>query len=134
MPIEFSISTNSGVPIYRQIVEQVCGALTTGRLAPDEALPSVRALAEWLVVNPNTVARAYGELVREGVVASQPGRGVIVTRRRQVYTKAERSRRIDQAAAVLVNEAIVLGAAVEEIVAAVERKFSELGQVPEGKP
>jgi GntR family transcriptional regulator len=59
-----NITTGSGTPIYRQIVEQVRLAVATGALGPGEALPSVRSLAERLLINFNTVAKAYAELVR----------------------------------------------------------------------
>ena len=73
MSLTLSIQTGSTVSIYRQIVEQVCAAALAGRIREDEPLPSVRGLAEQLVINPNTVSRAYGELVREGI--SKRGRG-----------------------------------------------------------
>ena len=62
---------------------------------PWEQMPSVRALAEQLVINPNTVARTYADLIREGVLEAQKGKGVFVARRRAVFTKAERLRRLD---------------------------------------
>jgi GntR family transcriptional regulator len=128
MPVNFSISINSGVPIYRQIVEQVAAAVAIGKLAAEDPLPSVRALAEQLVINPNTVGRAYAELVREGVIEARPGRGMVIAQRRQVYAKAERTRRLEQAASVLVNEAVILGCELDEVIAAVNRGFRELGK------
>src|SRR5689334_11506271 len=109
MPLKVSILTGSDVSIYQQIVDQVCAAIAAGRIAADEALPSVRALAEELVINPNTVARAYGELVREGILESRPGRGMFVSKRRQIYSRAERTRRIEQAVTSLVSQAFRLG-------------------------
>ena len=128
MALTFFIVTNSSVPIYRQIVEQVATAVATGQLVADDPLPSVRALAERLVLNPNTVARAYGELVREGVVEAHAGRGMVIAERRQVYSKAERTRRLEHAAAVLVNEAVILGCDVDEVIATVRRKFKDLNK------
>lgn len=122
MPLAISILTGTSVPIYRQVVEQICAAVLTGRLHEDEALPSVRALAEDLVVNPNTIARAYGDLVREGVLESQPGRGMFVARRRQIYSNAERARRMEQAVTALVSEGFMLGYTPEEILARVAQK------------
>jgi GntR family transcriptional regulator len=115
MPLTISIQTSSSVPIYRQIVEQVCAAVLAGRLREDEPLPSVRALAEQLLVNPNTVSRAWGELVREGVLESRPGRGMFVSHRRQIYSGPERARRMEQAVTSLVSEAFVLGFTPDEI-------------------
>src|SRR5437868_475252 len=95
MAIEFSVVTGSEVPIYRQIVDQICRAIATGQLDVGEQLPSVRILAEQLVINPNTVRKTYADLVRQGILDSQQGKGVFVARRRTVYTKAERMRRIN---------------------------------------
>lgn len=116
MPFAISVQTSSSVPIYKQIVEQVCAAVLAGRLREDEPLPSVRVLAEQLPINPNTVSRAWGELVREGVVESRPGRGMFVSQRRQIYSGPERTRRMEQAVISLVSEAFVLGFTPDEIV------------------
>lgn len=126
MPLKISILTGSNVSIYQQIVDQVCAAIAGGHIATDEALPSVRALAEELVINPNTVSRAYGELVREGILESRPGRGMFVSKRRQIYSKAERTRRIDQAVRSLVSQAFRLGLSADEIVEEVTRKTREM--------
>jgi GntR family transcriptional regulator len=115
MPLTISIQTSSSVPIYRQIVEQVCAAVLARRLHEDEPLPSVRVLAEQLLVNPNTVSRAWGELVREGVLESRPGRGMFLSQRRQIYSGPERARRMEQAVTSLVSEAFVLGFTPDEI-------------------
>ena len=72
------ISQDAGIPIYRQIVEQVRDSIDAGVHRPGEALPSLRALAVEIRVNPNTVQRAYEELEREGLVESRRGRGVFV--------------------------------------------------------
>ena len=122
MPISIAIHPGSQTPIYRQIVEQVCAAALEHRLRDDEPLPSVRALAEQLVVNPNTVARAYAELARDGIIEARPGRGMYLSERRRIYTAAERARRMEQAVATFVSEAFVLGYSPEEIVELVERR------------
>jgi GntR family transcriptional regulator len=126
MPLNITIQTGSNVSIYRQIVEQVCGAVLSRRIGDDEPLPSVRALAERLLINANTVARAYSELVREGVIEARPGRGMFVSKRRQIYSKAERNRRIDQAVSSLVAEAFMLGITSKELLDQVAAKAKEL--------
>ena len=75
--IRVSAGSDSG-PIYRQIAEQIRRAVKDQSLRPSDRLPSVRALAQQLVINPNTVARAYGDLSREGVIEARPGRGVFM--------------------------------------------------------
>jgi GntR family transcriptional regulator len=125
------ITTGSGTPIYRQIVEQVRLAVARGALAPGDAVPSVRTLAERLVINFNTVAKAYAELVRDGVLESHQGRGVFVaSKRRQVYSRAERLRRLRQAVDTFVNEAVLLDFTALEIRRAVDEKLAELDLLP----
>jgi len=126
MPFEISITTGSTAPIYRQITDQICRAAATGELAPGEQVPSVRALAEQLVINPNTVARSYADLIHEGVLEAQKGKGVFVARRRSVYTKAERLRRLQATLDAYVNEGIYLGFTPEELREALERKLRPL--------
>jgi GntR family transcriptional regulator len=127
MPLTINIVTGSNISIYKQIVEQVGAAVFSGSIAEDEMLPSVRALAEQLVINPNTVSRAYGELVREGVLESRAGRGMFVARRRrQIYSAAERTRRIEEIATTLVTEGLMLGFGPDEIVEFVGSKVREL--------
>ena len=87
------VTAGSSVPIYRQVIDQVRHAAASGKLPVGEPLPSVRALAAELVVNPNTIAKAYAALVRDGVIESQQGKGYSVAPRRTVYSRAERNRR-----------------------------------------
>lgn len=131
MAFAISIATGSDVPIYRQIVDQVCRAIAAGQLEPGDQLPSVRALAEQIVINPNTVRKSYSDLIREGVLESQHGKGVFVARRRTVYTKAERARRIDAALGALVSNGVYLGFTPEELHAALERKLQQFGDTIE---
>lgn len=77
--MRFQINFTSGVSAYRQIVEQVMRATASGALRAGDALPTIRSLAEELRINRNTVAKAYTELQREGVVEAAQGRGVFVT-------------------------------------------------------
>ena len=90
MSFELQISAGGTSPIFKQVVDQVRLGVATGKLAAGDQLPSVRMLAERLVVNPNTVARAYAELARDGIIDSQPGRGVFVARPRQIYIGPQR--------------------------------------------
>src|SRR5438094_170891 len=74
----FRPNPSSGVPIYLQVMEQVKHAVETGALRPGEQLPGIRPLAEELVINPNTVAKAYRELEHEGVIELRHGAGAFV--------------------------------------------------------
>lgn len=78
MPAILTVDPRSGVPLYLQLIEQVKRAVALGALAPGEQLPTVKALALELTVNPNTVARVYRELERDGVIDTSPGRGSFV--------------------------------------------------------
>src|SRR6476661_6493713 len=75
----FRPNPSSGVPIYLQLMEQVKHAIETGALRPGDQLPGMRPLAEELVINPNTVAKAYRELEREGVIELRHGAGAFVS-------------------------------------------------------
>jgi GntR family transcriptional regulator len=121
-----SVTTGTGTPIYRQIIEQVRLAAATGTLPPGEAMPSVRSLAERLVVNANTVVKAYAELVRDGVLESRQGMGFFVAEKRQIYTKTERLRRLRLAVDNFIHEAVFLDFSAEEICKIVEDKLTEL--------
>ncbi len=114
-PLRLHTTPGSPHPIYRQLVDQIRAAVSRGDLAPGDALPSVRAVAEDLVINVNTVAKAYGELVRAGDVQSEPGRGVFVSSVRPHTSSSERRRRLRAAAERLVAEAVGAGATREEI-------------------
>src|SRR6185295_978230 len=76
--MEFQVDPTTRVPIYRQLMDQIRLAVARGRLKPGSRLPSVRVLSRELVVNPNTIARVYTELEREGVLNTRPGMGVFV--------------------------------------------------------
>lgn len=129
-PAFFSVDPHGGVPIYLQLAEQIKRAIAVGALAPGERLPTVKALAHELKVNPNTVARVYRDLEREGTIATAPGRGSFVREqgalgdaRRAATDVAERS--VDDA----VREARSLGVTRDELRtildAAIARWFSE---------
>jgi GntR family transcriptional regulator len=125
-----SITTGAGTPIYRQIVEQVRLGVATGSLAPGDAMPSVRSLAEQNVVNPNTVVKAYAELVRDGILESHHGKGFFVAEKRQVYSRAERLRRLRQALDTFVHEAVFLDFTADEIRQVVDEKLDDLDLQP----
>jgi GntR family transcriptional regulator len=126
-----AISTGAAAPIYRQIGDQVRLGVATGALGPGDPLPSVRALADRLVINANTVAKAYAELVRDGVAESRQGLGFFVAnKRRQVYSRAERLRRLHQAVEAFVHEAVFLDFTADEVREAVDDKLAELDLQP----
>ncbi|MBN1242664.1 MAG: GntR family transcriptional regulator [Spirochaetales bacterium] len=76
--MEFRLDTASGLPVYRQIIQQIEHAILSGRLAPGDRLPTIRALSVELKVNPNTIQKAYAELELRGIVSTQVGSGTFV--------------------------------------------------------
>lgn len=113
---EFLIQTNSNVPIYRQLVDQVRRLAASGRLKPDDRLPSVRQLAEELAVNPMTISRAYNLLEQEGLLERRRGIGMVLKEDGQT-----REELIKPAIANLVQQAKQLG--LDE--ATIKRQVSE---------
>jgi GntR family transcriptional regulator len=103
MPAIFTVDPRSGVPIYLQLTEQVKRMVALGSLAPGEQLPTVKALALQLTVNPNTVARAYRDLERERVIETSPGRGSFV---RSDGTVADAKRAVSEVALAALSEAV----------------------------
>ncbi|MBV8748634.1 MAG: GntR family transcriptional regulator [Candidatus Eremiobacteraeota bacterium] len=77
-PAFFAVDPHGGAPLYLQLAEQIKRAIAVGALTPGERLPTVKALAQDLKVNPNTVARVYRDLEREGVISTAPGRGSFI--------------------------------------------------------
>jgi GntR family transcriptional regulator len=119
------VDTSSRLPIYQQLVQQIREAIARGELKPDEGLPSVRQLSRDLVVNPNTVARAYTELERAGLLISRPGRGIYVAQPRNDLSREARSRRLTEQLDRWLIEAVHLGYSSDEVLALVARRIRE---------
>jgi GntR family transcriptional regulator len=128
--MEFRIDPTSRLPIYRQLGEQIREAVARGRLQPGEQLPSVRDLSRTLVVNPNTVARVYTELEREGVLHTRQGLGVFVAERKAELTKRARKARLDELLDRLLTEAVYLGFSADEVVAIVAERAGQFQWSP----
>ena len=120
--MQLHISPKDGVPIYRQIVNQVKYLVGSGRLAPGEELPPIRALAEQLVVNPNTVARAYAELEHAGIVTKRHGSGTYVSDNGSPLKRAEKLKILAQRADALVAEARHLEVEISELLDVVRER------------
>jgi GntR family transcriptional regulator len=130
MSLALAISPGSAVPIYRQIAQQIRAAIAQRHLRTGEQLPAVRPLAEELVVNPNTVARAYQELVRDGLVESRSGIGLFVLERRQIFSAEERTRRLGEAVEQLFHEALILDFPLGDVQALLEKKWNDFPSRP----
>jgi len=121
----FFIDTASRLPIYQQLVQQVRETIARGDLQPEERLPSVRQLSQELVVNPNTVARAYTELEREGLLVSRPGLGIFVSQPRKDLTKTARDRRLLEPLDRWLTEAVHLGYSADEVIRLVTQRVRQ---------
>jgi len=129
MPVRFQLDTASGVPFYRQVIDQVLAGIATGALSRGERLPTVRALAVELAVNLNTVARAYKELEIRGVLATQQGSGTFVASAAEVTIGGvERRRRLAQ----LVDEFLARAAAQGLTLAELREALAERGAQADG--
>jgi len=114
--LDISINLADGVPIYRQIVNQVKYLVASGLLQPGEELPPIRTLAMQLRVTPNTIVKAYGELEISGVIQKRQGSGTFVSEGRpQQVALRERRRVIEQRIDALLAEAHQLNFTAEEI-------------------
>src|SRR3954452_19899334 len=114
--MQIVINPNEGVPIYIQIVNQVKHLVASGRLAPGEEIPPIRVLAEQLVVNPNTVARAYLELERAGIVTKRHGSGTYVSETPSSLSRREKFKLLTQRADSLLVEAGHLAIDLDEVI------------------
>ncbi len=109
------IDTANSQPLFLQVVNTVKRAVATGRLRPGDRLPSVRELARDLVINPNTIAKAYQALESEGVTLSRRGAGTFIAERRIVLKADERRRRFAKALDAALSDAVHLGLSAEEV-------------------
>lgn len=121
------VNASSGVPIYVQIEMQVKNAVAAGAVKKGEVLPSVRKLAVELRINPNTVARAYQELEREGVIGTVPGGGTYVAGHTSRFLKSEKLRRLQPYARQIAVEGTQLGLDEKEIMEMVQEELEKLG-------
>ncbi len=120
--MQIHISTKDGVPIFQQIVTQIKHMVASGRLAPGEIVPPIRVLAEQLLINPNTVARAYKELESEGIFISRQGSGTRVAEKGSTLDYAERSQIISKHIEELLVEANQLDFDIEELIEIIRKK------------
>lgn len=114
----FRLDLRSGVPVYRQLIDQVLAAIATTALSPGDRLPTVRQVAVDLAINPNTVVRAYKELEIRGVLTTQQGTGTFISNQPVAPDEAERQRRLSQLAGEVIARAGSEGFSIEELLAA----------------
>jgi GntR family transcriptional regulator len=126
--VPFRLDAGSGVPFYRQVIDQVLLAVADGRLKPGVQLPTVRQLAVDLSVNLNTVARAYREMEIRGIVETQQGTGTFVAHRRPEKKTAERRKALERLVDQFLSTAASQGFTIEEFAEALLAKTEEAGR------
>ncbi len=123
--MRFTIDPQSGVPFYRQIIDQVQFAISNGRLGSGEQLPTVRQLAVDLKINPNTVARAYRELEIKGVVNTQIGTGTFIADGKIEISELNRRRMLNQICTDLLARASAYGFKLSDVIDALGERREE---------
>jgi len=112
---QLKLDLHSGVPVYRQIIDQVRGGMASGTLASGDQLPTVRQLAVDLAINPNTVMRAYRELELGGMLETHQGTGTFISDKKISRNNAERERQLDQVAGEIAARAGAAGFTLDEV-------------------
>jgi GntR family transcriptional regulator len=120
-PFSFRLDSHSGVPVYRQLIDQVQSAVATGSLRAGDQLPTIRLVAVELAINPNTVTRAYREMEIRGLVDSQQGMGTFIADRQVTSSKKEQNRQLLQLAAEFVSRAGAAGFTVNDLIDALHQ-------------
>src|ERR1700683_2735778 len=121
----FRLDLHSGVPVYRQIIDQVLGGMASGKLTVGAQIPTVRQVAVDLAINPNTVVRAYRELEIRGVLETQQGTGTFIAHREVQQDHVERRRLLAQLVSEFVARAGSAGFSVEELMEQLNELLAE---------
>jgi GntR family transcriptional regulator len=121
----FRLDADSGVPVYRQLIDQVTGALASGSLTAGAQLPTVRQVAVDLTINPNTVMRAYREMEIRGILETQQGTGTFISRQKPKRPDAERQRQLSQLVTDFLSRAGAAGFTVEELLEQIHDPYAD---------
>ena len=121
----FRLDVHSGVPVYRQLIDQVQAAIASGALAMGDQLPTVRQVAVDLAINPNTVSRAYREMEIRGLLDTQQGTGTFIADRKVEYSKDERERMLGQLVGEFVSRAGAAGFTLKQLMKALREMHPE---------
>jgi GntR family transcriptional regulator len=131
--MQIHIQAHDGVPIYLQVMQQIKYLVASGRLKPGEELPSIRTLAEQLLVNPNTVARAYRELETAGVVEKRRTAGTYVTDNGSPLARKERLKLLKERIDQLLVEAFQMGFDLQDVLKMVQQSELANNQMKNGE-
>jgi GntR family transcriptional regulator len=122
--LHFQIDPHSGVPVYRQLMDQIKYYAASGTLAPGDQLPSIRELAQSLTVNPTTIVKAYNELVHEGIIELRHGKGAFLALHVHTLSSTERDKALRRIARQLAVEAGQMGASPSGVIQIVEEELA----------
>lgn len=128
--LKLTIKTGDPRSIFKQIVDGISMAIARQELVEGDKLPSVRALAMQLTINPNTVAKAYADLTAQGLLDARPGMGLFVSAPKQMLSKSERSKRLQQAIQRFVNDVMHLQYSDEEILRMLAVELGRIRSIP----
>ena len=120
--MSFSLDASNGVPIYRQIIQQIEYAILSGRIRPGDRLPTIRSLAVDLRTNPNTIAKAYGELEILGILETEVGKGTYISDKKPVVDNNNLNRKIQEVLNRLMQEMQNLGVEKRELIKLIKGK------------
>ena len=122
--MKLHINPKDGMPLYRQIMDQVKYLIAAGRLRPGDDLPTVRGLAQDLLINPNTVGRAYRELEQAGILNTRHGAGTVVSGKGTPLSRSECERILTEKARLLVTESHHLGFSLDDTLEVVRSAYN----------
>jgi len=129
----FRLDAHSGVPVYRQLIDQVQAAIASGALAPGAQLPTVRQVSVDLAINPNTVMRAYREMEIRGLLDTEQGTGTFIADRKVEYSKGESDRQLAQLVGEFVSRAGAAGFTLKQLMQALRDLSPEKQRIQEDK-
>lgn len=127
-PFELRLDLKSGVPVYRQLIDQILVAIAAGQLGAGDQLPTVRQLAVDLSINPNTVVRAYKELEIRGMLTTQQGTGTFITAKKVKTDEAQRQKRLSQMVGEFVARVSAEGYTIDDILGRLGELTGEPGR------
>ncbi|MEI8017816.1 MAG: GntR family transcriptional regulator [Schlesneria sp.] len=124
--MQIHITTSDGVPIYQQVVNQIKFLIASGRLNSGDELPPIRVLAAQLLINPNTVARAYRELETSGIVEKRRTAGTYVSEQGSPLARRERVKILAERIDTLLAEAIHMGISIDDVMKLIQQRHNAI--------
>ncbi|MDA1274234.1 MAG: GntR family transcriptional regulator [Verrucomicrobia bacterium] len=124
--LHFQIDPHSGIPVYRQLMDQIKYYVAAGTLRPGDQLPSIRELSHALAVNPTTIVKAFSELGHEDVIQIRHGKGAFVAESAYQHSERQREKALRRLARQLAVEAVQMGASMEQVIQVLNEEISDI--------